>query len=150
MPCTTLWQNLFNLRATVTGLHSACQSWWHCYSSYFPGCPWVSLIFCPQSPSVTGDEHSHQVQASWSVFMHCGTTAHSHRREEKDRVTLPAERRGPGCARCWWSPGCPWQPHSSHSICVRLGTAAPGQRESSAYSLFLHTLPRQEDTRGVM
>ena len=80
--------------------------------------------------------------------MHHDTTVHS-QKEEKESA-LPAERRGPGCARCWWSPGFPWLPRSSHSICARLGTAAPGQRESSAYSLCLHTLSRQEETWHIM
>ena len=81
----------------------------------------------------------------YALWHHCAFT----KKEDKE-TALPAEKRGPGCARCWLSPGCPWLPHSSHSICARLGTAVPGQRESSTYSLFLRTLPRQEETWEVM
>lgn len=47
---------------------------------------------------------------------------------------LPWGRRGCGSDRCWWSPSCPWPPHSSRRASSGCGTAGPGPTEYSACS----------------
>lgn len=141
-------ESFITLRATVIALNSGCQSWWHrSLRSLSRGAPRYFLSSAYSHVPCWPEQHSRQGQASWSVFTQCDTCPFTKKR--KKETSLPVKRRGPGCARCWLSPGCPWRPHSSHSICARLGTAAPGQRESSAYSLSQHTLSRQKDTWRV-
>lgn len=122
------------------------QSLWHCFSYSFPA--GASLPVAYLLPTVT-DSAWQKSRATMSnlegLALYAMTSCPLKKNREKE-IAVPAGRRGPGCARCWWSPGCPWLPHSFHSICARLGTAVPGQRESSVYSLFLRTLKRQRCT----
>lgn len=79
-----------------------------CHSLAFPEYALESLIsYMPIVIVSVGQSRRAQPSntRSWSVFMHYDNTVRS-QKEEKESA-LPAERRGPGCARCWLSPGCP-------------------------------------------
>lgn len=149
MVCAIHWQNLFiNLMVTATPLSWVVSHFGIAIPSLFPQVPLCCLSLA-DSHRLPGRRVELPRLINQDSLCTSGHHAQSQRRIEKE-TAVPAGRRGPGCVRCWWSPGCPWLPRSSHSICARLGTAVPGQRESSVYSLFLRTLKRQRCTSSYI